>query len=483
MVNRPVSTMLNKVWLLMILYVLQVDGRQFPVKRAKTRRTKVLILGAGVAGIVAAKTLEENGIKDFLILEAQDYIGGRFKQRSFAGVKLEEGANWIHYADDKPNPLWELKQKHNLRGIFTNYSDVIIRDEKGQDITDRDLLNQFMEVEEKLIELSELKSKDHRPDMSVRAALSSMGWKPDTPAKRVIEYSVLDFEFAVKPKMESLMGSGSRSLDFFVADPRGYGSIFVKMADHFKDRILLNKIVKSVSYSRYGVRVTTVDGETFAANYGLCTFSSGVLASDSVSFSPKLPQWKLEAINKIQMAHYTKIFIKFPYKFWDSHEFILYAHHIRGYYPVWMDLKARDIFPGSAILHVTVTGEMGIKVEGQSESETLKEIMTELRKVYGSNIPNAEGIFYSKWSNNPFVRGSYANPEVGTTNADFHNLGGKLGKLYFAGEATDPDWWGFAQGAYFTGESKATEIAQCMKGNCTAFWPKANFVQEIYINP
>ena len=119
--------MLNKVWLLMILYVLQVDGRQFPVKRATTRRTKVLILGAGVAGIVAAKTLEENGIKDFLILEAQDYIGGRFKQRSFAGVKLEEGANWIHYADDKPNPLWELKQKHNLRGIFTNYSDVIIR--------------------------------------------------------------------------------------------------------------------------------------------------------------------------------------------------------------------------------------------------------------------------------------------------------------------------------------------------------------------
>jgi len=76
---------------------------------------------------VAAKTLQENGISDFLILEAQDYIGGRFKQRSFAGVKLEEGANWIHYADDKENPLWELKKKHNLRGIYTNYSDVIIR--------------------------------------------------------------------------------------------------------------------------------------------------------------------------------------------------------------------------------------------------------------------------------------------------------------------------------------------------------------------
>lgn len=96
-------------------------------KRVSSRRTKVLILGAGVAGITAAKTLQEHGLEDFLILEAQDYIGGRFKQRSFAGVNLEEGANWIHYADEKKNPLWELKNMYNLRGIFTNYSDVIIR--------------------------------------------------------------------------------------------------------------------------------------------------------------------------------------------------------------------------------------------------------------------------------------------------------------------------------------------------------------------
>ena len=239
--------------------------------------------------------------------------------------------------------------------------------------------------------LQESKSKDQRPDMSVRAALSSVGWKPDTPAKRAIEYSVLDFEFAERPKMESFMGFASRSLDFFVADPRGYGSIFLKMADNFRDRILLNKIVNHVSYTRYGIRVTTVDGETFTADYGLCTFSTSVLASDSVTFSPKLPQWKVEAINKVPLAYYTKIFIKFPYKFWDSHEFILYAHRVRGHYPIWMDIEARDILPGSAILHVTVTGEMSLKVEGQSESETLKEIMTELRKVYGSNIPNADG--------------------------------------------------------------------------------------------
>lgn len=56
-----------------------------------------------------------------------------------------------------------------------------------------------------------------------------------------------------------------------------------------------------------------------------------------------------------------------------------------------MDLESRGIAPGSAILHATVTGDMSIKVERQSEGQTLKEIMKELRKVYGSNIPNAEG--------------------------------------------------------------------------------------------
>lgn len=125
---------MKRALIIMFLYVVHlfcssdVHGRQLRLgKRTKIRRTKVLILGAGVAGLVAAKTLQEKEINDFLILEAQDYIGGRFKQRSFAGVKLEEGANWIHYADDKQNPLWELKKKHDLRGIYTNYSDVIIK--------------------------------------------------------------------------------------------------------------------------------------------------------------------------------------------------------------------------------------------------------------------------------------------------------------------------------------------------------------------
>ena len=134
----------------------------------------------------------------------------------------------------------------------------------------------------------------------------------------------------------------------------------------------------------------TNDGDKLKADYAICTFSTGVLASDLVKFSPGLPRWKMEAINRVPLGYYTKIFIKFPYKFWDSNEFILYAHTLGGYYPIWMDLESRDIAPSSGILHVTVTGEMSLKVEGQTEEQTLKEIMTELRKVYGNRIPDAQ---------------------------------------------------------------------------------------------
>lgn len=94
---------------------------------APQRRKKVLILGAGAAGITAAKTLHDQGVTDFVVLEGQDYIGGRMKQASFAGMKVELGANWIQYADEEDNPLIPLKNKHNMTGHVSNFSNIRMR--------------------------------------------------------------------------------------------------------------------------------------------------------------------------------------------------------------------------------------------------------------------------------------------------------------------------------------------------------------------
>lgn len=74
-------------------------------------------------GISAAKVLAENGVKDLLILEASDRIGGRIRKESFGGLPVELGAGWIAGVGGREsNPVWELASKLGLRTCFSDYS-------------------------------------------------------------------------------------------------------------------------------------------------------------------------------------------------------------------------------------------------------------------------------------------------------------------------------------------------------------------------
>lgn len=84
------------------------------------------------------------------------------------------------------------------------------------------------------------------------------------------------------------------------------------------NQTLLNTIVKSVNYSDTGVSVLLDNGEVLTAEHALVTFSVGVLQHDDVLFHPRLPNWKLEAIESMKMATYTKIFLVFERKFWHE---------------------------------------------------------------------------------------------------------------------------------------------------------------------
>ena len=81
-------------------------------------------------------------------------------------------------------------------------------------------------------------------------------------------------------------------------------------------------------------------------------------------------------------------------------------------------------------------------------------------------------IVVSKWSRNPYMLGSWTDPVVGTDSSVFTNMAGRLKNLFFAGEATHADWYGFIQGAYYSGLDRANEIASCIKGEkCEAYQP------------
>lgn len=85
---------------------------------------KVLILGGGVTGIIAARTLHQQGINDFVIIEGRDELGGRLRNTQFGGKSVELGANWVQgtQTEDGPeNPILTLVKKHKVKTQFNDF--------------------------------------------------------------------------------------------------------------------------------------------------------------------------------------------------------------------------------------------------------------------------------------------------------------------------------------------------------------------------
>ena len=106
----------------LIHYAVAVPVRSTPSISA-SKHHKVLILGGGVTGVIAARTLHQNGIDDFLIVEARHELGGRMMSHIFANKTIEQGANWIQgtqTGSGPANPIFELAKKHNITTQFND---------------------------------------------------------------------------------------------------------------------------------------------------------------------------------------------------------------------------------------------------------------------------------------------------------------------------------------------------------------------------
>ncbi|KAL5540159.1 hypothetical protein UlMin_044038 [Ulmus minor] len=293
---------------------------------------------------------------------------------------------------------------------------------------------------------------------------------PKTPIELAIDFILHDFEMAEVEPISTYVDFGER--EFLVADERGYEYLLYKMAEDFlftsggkilDNRLKLNQVVREIQHSRNGVTVITEDGSVYEANYVVLSASLGVLKSDLISFSPPLPRWKTEAIEQCEVMVYTKIFLKFPYKFWPcgpGKEFFIYAHERRGYYTFWQHME--NAYPGSNILVVTLTNGESKRVEAQADGETLKEAMGVLRDMFGPNIPDATDILVPRWWNNRFQRGSYSNYPLITNEQDFRDIKAPIGRIFFTGEHTSERFNGYVHGAYLAGIHTSKTLLQEM---------------------
>ncbi|KAF5630336.1 n1-acetylpolyamine oxidase [Fusarium sp. NRRL 52700] len=459
-------------------------------KQGSCTKTKVAILGAGVAGIAAAQNLTKAGIDQFIIVEHNDYIGGRMRKQSF-GKKadgqpytIEFGANWVEGIGSEAtheNPIWQLAKKYDLKSHESDYENYLTFDHKGQTnwsstIKDLEEIYSKAEAESGRLLLGNLQ------DTSVRAAIRSAGWRPDKDDMhaQAADWWKWDFESAWTPDESGLIfgvAGGNATFGYFsdvsnlVVDQRGFSTIIQEEAKTFlKDgdaRLRLKTTVEGIKYGKDGVTITTDKGDCIQADYAICTFSLGVLQSNTTEFSPPLPDWKQSAIDQFAMGTYTKIFMQFEEAFWDNQtQFFLYADPLeRGRYPLFQSLNPEGFAPGSNILFGTVTGQQAWRVERQTNNETMEQILDVLRLMFpDKNVTTPTAFTYPRWSTEPWAYGSYSNWPVGMTLEKHQNMRANVQRLWFAGEANSAEFFGFLHGAYTEGRDIANKIGNILNG-------------------
>ncbi|KAL4967428.1 putative flavin containing polyamine oxidase [Aspergillus stella-maris] len=465
---------------------------QSPLRRSQCEQTTVAVLGGGMAGVTAAQALSENSMDDFVILEYRDTLGGRVWHGDFGQDPngdpyiIEYGANWVQGlgSSNFENPVWSLAKKYNLENTWSNYDSILTYNETGYtDYTD--VLDAYDAASEKASVHAGRILNYNLQDMTARSGLALSGWKPrrDDMKAQAVEWWNWDWEGAYSPETSSFVfGVAGENLTFnqfgdqnnLVIDRRGYSAIIQGEADTFlrpdDPRLRLNMQVTGIEHSPDGVTVHNADGTCLSAAYAICTFSVGVLQNDAVEFTPALPDWKQTAIYKFNMGTYTKIFMQFSETFWPNNtQFFLYADPTtRGYYPVFQSLSTEDFFPDSNIIFVTVVESQAYRVERQTDTQTQEEVMAILRKMFPDiQIPEPTAFTYPRWSAEPWAYGSYSNWPAGTTLEMHQNLRANVDRLWFAGEATSAQYFGFLHGAWFEGREAGEHVASLLSGECT----------------
>ncbi|KAF2714577.1 FAD/NAD(P)-binding domain-containing protein [Pleomassaria siparia CBS 279.74] len=401
-------------------------------------KTTVVILGAGLAGITAAKSLAlERNITDFLIIEALPEVDGGLKSSSIGGYPTEAGGNWIQGLGT--NPIWALAQRYNVVNPYSNSSSMDYFDGNGHDF-DGNLEEAFTRYEDEAMtkaeDISDLPQGRGQVDLNLRAGLNLAGWRAKTPYEKTAEYFSFDWEYA-EPFIYNFEGFGDENNNF-VYDKRGFRTIIQGQADeipHFEhDHILYNQTVTHIFYGENGVSVLTADGTLIGAEFALCTFSIGVLQNTDA-----------DAIANFHMATYLKIFVQFPTQFWNKKEFSVYA-----------DLDERGHY--------------------SPEFEVKEAFMAVLRTMYGQYIPDPIEVVFHRWTLDPLFRGTFMNWGAGATvqqqnairapvpDPDMPSPKGQ--RVFFAGEGTSRKYFGYLQGAYFEGRLASGLIADSVLNGC-----------------
>jgi monoamine oxidase len=413
----------------------------------------VLVVGAGMAGLAAARRLADAGWPVRLI-EARDRFGGRVHTNRDWGVPIEMGASWIHGTTD--NPLVDLAQRAHVQLVPTDYHGW------AKLAVDPQLepLDYNPKTWRKFVEAACDQVDSGSLGAAVNVAATSEELSNSDRAQLAF-YITTEIENEYAANADQLSATTFDKGDYASGEQdavtSGYDALPQLLANGLE--IVLNTPVTAIARRDRSV-VVQAGNRSFEGPAAIVTVPLGVLKSGAITFDPPLPVGHARAVNALGFGVLSKSYFRFGRRTWNvENAFYQFLGGQPGLWSQWFTLPS---VAGPVVLAFNA-GERGRSVESSDPKDLMASALPIARQLFGDVSPVE--VRTSNWTTDPYARGTYSFHAPGSGLDDRRRLQEPIGdRLYLAGEAVGVNNPATVTGAVVSGRYAAGQSMHRLSG-------------------
>lgn len=400
-------------------------------------RVDAVVIGAGAAGIAAARRLMRPGLS-VLVLEARDRIGGRAWTARVEGEGLDMGCGWLHSADDNV-----LAGRVEAEGLTLDQTPPPWRTQAfDHEITRADLAEfgeAFAAFDQRVTEAAgrgedRPASDFFDPDCRWNAWMDAISGALN--GARFAEVSSLDYD-----------AYGDTGVNWRVRE--GYGRLIARLGEAVADVVVRDCAVRRIDRSGPLLRLETSRGE-LTSRVVILTVPNSLIATETVRIDPPVPAW-LEATAGVPLGLASKV-----------HMTVREAGDFQPDTQLWTRTDTAEtggyhLRPfGRPMIEAYFGADLAWGLEAQGPAALVDFAVSELVAALGSGMRRRlEAVAVSNWGVDPWSRGAYSHALPGHAGDRAKLRTAVEDRIFLAGEATAPVYYGTAHGAWMEGERAA----------------------------